>query len=607
MDNIYFKKVIARGIGKRESIVDFTNGLNIICGLSNTGKTLIFKVMKQVFGSDNRRNESNDDEAFTIENDTGYTDFSLVISKNEKDITLTRHIDSDFINIESNHPDIASGKYEYTAKFLNESINYVLLKIFGVEPFRLPNKQDGTSTNFSIKFLDYLFLADEERIDKGSQILIFNSKKYQSITQSKANLLYLLYDMDFSHFLKPSDKNQAKARKGVLKDYINRKLEENEKEIRYLKEQLTGIESNEDNSSEIQHRLDEVRNCLAIKYNESTKVNSEIQYLTEKMESDTILIGRLENLSRQYKSDFDRAEFIASGKDVMDEDRKIHHCPYCHSLIKEQEPEIDEHKIKSVISDAVQNFNDTCRILSRVEKEHSANESKVRDLKKRFDQLQQEINELSKERIHLENSLRHFSEFINCRNRIAYLQKNNELFENDLTEISESKATDKVEFIPDKHFKPSFFSSMTSNIREIMQYCGDPRFISADFDKNTFDISIRGQMKSSNNGKGYRSFANSVTLIAFRKLLENEGKNILPVYVIDSPFKNLDTGETDENGIKGCFLRYLLEASKTGQIIIIENTNNFILPDDLKNKANIIEFTHGTKEGRYGFLLDYKD
>ena len=98
MDNIYFKKVIARGIGKRESIVDFTNGLNIICGPSNTGKTLIFKVMKQVFGSDNRRNESNDDEAFTIENDTGYTDFSLVISKNEKDITLTRHIDSDFIN-----------------------------------------------------------------------------------------------------------------------------------------------------------------------------------------------------------------------------------------------------------------------------------------------------------------------------------------------------------------------------------------------------------------------------------------------------------------------------------------------------------------------------
>ena len=74
MDNIYFKKVIARGIGKRESIVDFTNGLNIICGPSNTGKTLIFKVMKQVFGSDNRRNESNE---------TAFVPFAVVCTDSE--------------------------------------------------------------------------------------------------------------------------------------------------------------------------------------------------------------------------------------------------------------------------------------------------------------------------------------------------------------------------------------------------------------------------------------------------------------------------------------------------------------------------------------------
>ena len=51
MDDIYFRKVIARGIGKRESSVELSRGLNIICGPSNTGKTLIFKVFKQVFGA----------------------------------------------------------------------------------------------------------------------------------------------------------------------------------------------------------------------------------------------------------------------------------------------------------------------------------------------------------------------------------------------------------------------------------------------------------------------------------------------------------------------------------------------------------------------------
>lgn len=81
MDDIYFKKVIACGAGKRESSIELTKGLNIICGPSNTGKTLIFKIFKQVFGADNKKYTNNDDEPFIIENDTGYTDFSLVISK----------------------------------------------------------------------------------------------------------------------------------------------------------------------------------------------------------------------------------------------------------------------------------------------------------------------------------------------------------------------------------------------------------------------------------------------------------------------------------------------------------------------------------------------
>lgn len=31
------------------------------------------------------------------------------------------------------------------------------------------------------------------------------------------------------------------------------------------------------------------------------------------------------------------------------------------------------------------------------------------------------------------------------------------------------------------------------------------------------------------------------------------------------------------------------------------------MTDELKEKANIIEFTHDNDVGRYGFLLDYRD
>lgn len=148
---------------------------------------------------------------------------------------------------------------------------------------------------------------------------------------------------------------------------------------------------------------------------------------------------------------------------------------------------------------------------------------------------------------------------------------------------------------------------MTKNIKGIMKFCGDARYMAAEFDRASFDISIRGQSKSANNGKGFRSFVNSVTLLAFRKFLDEKGKHQLPVYVIDSPLKNLDVGNLNKDNVKDSFFKYLIDASRSGQLIIIENTNNFTMTDELKKKANIIEFTHDNDIGRYGFLLDYHD
>ena len=95
--------------------------------------------------------------------------------------------------------------------------------------------------------------------------------------------------------------------------------------------------------------------------------------------------------------------------------------------------------------------------------------------------------------------------------------------------------------------------------------------------------------------------------MAFRKFLDEKGKHQLPVYVIDSPLKNLDVGNQEKENIKDMFFRYLIDASRSGQLIIIENTNNFTMTDELREHANIIEFTHDDNMGRYGFLLDYRD
>lgn len=607
MDDIYFKKVIARGHGKTESSVEFKRGLNIICGPSNTGKTLIFKIFKQVFGSDNKKYANNDDEPFIIENDTGYTDFSLVISKNGDDVILTRKVDSEIISVESHSKFVESGDYSYTSKKGYKLINDALLQIFDVDPFKLPKNKDGTAVNFSLKFLDYLFLADEGRIDEGKQILLAKSNKYNATTQSMANLLYLIYDMDFSRFLKNEDLDKVKLRRGAVRKYINAKLEYNENEIKSLKSKLKEFSVVENDSSEIQKKLDSVRNAVDSKYKESTNLEGIIKTLSDKIESDGMLIDRLESLSIQYKSDLERLNFIVAGKDELDKNEAEHECPYCHSKIHEEKEQISLSEIEHEANYAIHNLNDVSETLSNLLKEHEKDEKELEANKKKLLETNQAINKLVEERLQLEKSLKQFDELIECQKRIKYLQDDNEKLEKDLLEVSGQIKVDREDFVPTEYFQSSFYRLMTENIKGIMQYCGDRRYISAEFDEDTFDISIRGQSKSANNGKGFRAFVNSVTLLSFRKLLDEKGRHQLPVYVIDSPLKNLDVGELNKENIKDMFFKYLIEASYTGQMIIIENTNNFTMTEELRQNANVIEFTHGTKEGRYGFLLDHHD
>lgn len=607
MDDIYFKKVIARGDGKRESSIEFTKGLNIICGPSNTGKTLIFKIFKQVFGADNHKSTNNDDEPFIIENDTGYTDFSLVISKNGDDVILTRKVNSEIISVESNSPYVKSGVFAFTNKQGFKHINDALLQIFNVDPFKLPQKKDGSAIYFSLKFLDYLFLADEGRIDEGSQILLAKSKKYSPTTQSMANLLYLLYDMDFSNYLKDEDIEKLKLKRSAVRKYISEKITDNENEINSLIKKLEEFTAIEEDSNSVQLELEKVRDEIDTKYKESTKLELLIKDLVEKVQSDGMLIERLKNLSIQYKSDLERLNFIASGKDELDMNEAEHECPYCHSVIHEEKEQISLKEVQSEVNAAMQNLNDVSKTLSKIREEHENDGRELETYESNLLEVKRSISKLVSQRDRLEHTLKKFDELIECKKRIDYLKNDTESLKRDLSKMSNQVKVNREDFVPAEHFRLSFFQAMTENIKEIMRNCGDTRYPAAEFDRTSFDISIRGQSKSANNGKGFRSFANSVTLMAFRKILDEKGKHQLPVYVIDSPLKNLDVGDLNKDNIKDGFFKYLIEASRSGQLIIIENTNNFTMTEELKKKANVIEFTHDENVGRYGFLLDYRD
>lgn len=78
--SFYIEKIIVSGPGKTESIIELSDGLNIIYGPSNTGKTYIVKCIDYMFGSDKE----------PIDTSAGYKNIVIVVKTPYGTITMNR-------------------------------------------------------------------------------------------------------------------------------------------------------------------------------------------------------------------------------------------------------------------------------------------------------------------------------------------------------------------------------------------------------------------------------------------------------------------------------------------------------------------------------------
>ena len=106
MPNFYIKKLIVSGNGNEPSVLEFDEGLNIICGPSNTGKSYILECIDYLFGSDNIR----------FDRKTGYNNIKIIVDTDNGSITFDREIDSNKIKVHSNDHRIESGDYRTSGK-----------------------------------------------------------------------------------------------------------------------------------------------------------------------------------------------------------------------------------------------------------------------------------------------------------------------------------------------------------------------------------------------------------------------------------------------------------------------------------------------------------
>lgn len=602
MQTLMIEKLRVSGVGKIDGVVEFTDGLNLIQGRSNTGKTWILRCINYLFGNDKR--------PYTPA--TGYTEIEGVF-KTERygKITFTRKLDSPFVYVTSDNDQVQNG--DYATDYQTNSVLYLndlWMNILGLEKVvEVPKSARYARERMSWRNIAGVFYVDEDEISKSASIVIKDSA-YED-TPLLASLYFLLtgdYKEGVAEILDPK---KATARKQGILEFIEERADalRNQRTDYIIQlEQLSGT----DIEKEMQEITDQIRDTKQEIDQLVEESKSIAQQLSEYQQKDTncrILIERYETLISQYKADLQRLDFIAKGKKAVQRMPLNNVCPFCGGEIH---PEEDENYMEAINAE-----------IRRIASELTVIAATVKNVQEEQNEIQYIIDELYERRSSINGVLEQKQLVIqDYREGLQRYKDYNSLqtgirFVNEQLEILGKKKVAELKkkknpplYHPKKEFEQLVGMDFTTSLNKILKECNYTLGGYASWDFSNFDILIDNEPKSDDQGQGYRSFLNSVVAMMIYEYFNRDDAFIKPGFMmIDTPLLGLDEDEEGLNmdTIRNGLYEYLLKHQGNGQIIVVDNLNAVPNIDFKKRSINLITYHKNERDGHiYGFMPSWR-
>lgn len=594
--SFYIEKIIVTGSGKTDSIIELSNGVNIIYGPSNTGKTYIVKCIDYMFGS----------EREPIDISTGYQYIKIIVRTQCGTITMSRKIGENKIEVSSNDNNVPSGKYATKASRTNydKTINSVWLSLIGINDLHLVISNENYKKQIlSWRTFSHMFMLTETKIISEYSAIL--SGRDTSNTAVIASLIFLLSGQDFAETETKDTKEIKEAKKNAVKAYINKELfrlsERNQELLAQSKEN-----PNIDIAVEIEKIMAEIstnEKRINSSIEENQKILAQLYEKNENLSECNVLLNRYDELTTQYDADLKRLNFIVDGEANLNASFSTH-CPFCDGevVVKKNQNYIDA--AKSDYKKIKLQAKDLESASKELRSEKLSLEQEIGTLMAKKKSIEELIEkELKPQVFNLKEKLSTYKDAIECQKEIDILkklseQKTADMIENDTDEESELK------FKVKEHLDYSFINELSNGIKSFLENCNYDNLLSVIFDKADMDIVINGKKKSS-NGKGYNAYFNSVVAIVLSRYMESKAKYSPDFLVLDSPILSLKEKETKKPSetMRNTLFENIVDNQKGIQTIVIENE----IPEINYKDANIIHFTKEKNNGRYGFLLDVAD
>lgn len=594
--SFYIERIIVTGSGKTDSIIELSNGVNIIYGPSNTGKTYIVKCIDYMFGS----------EREPIDISTGYQYIKIIVRTQCGTITMSRKIGENKIEVSSKDNNVLSGKYATKASRTNydKTINSVWLSLIGINDLHLVISNENYKKQIlSWRTFSHMFMLTETKIISEYSAIL--SGRDTSNTAVIASLIFLLSGQDFAEIETKDTKEIKEAKKNAVKAYINKELfrlsERNQELLAQLKEN-----PNIDIAVEIEKIMAEIstnEKRINSSIEENQKILAQLYEKNENLSECNVLLNRYDELTTQYDADLKRLNFIVDGEANLNASFSTH-CPFCDGevVVKKNQNYIDA--AKSDYKKIKLQAKDLESASKELRSEKLSLEQEIGTLMAKKKSMEELIEkELKPQVFNLKEKLSAYKDAIECQKEIDILkklseQKTADMIENDTDEESELK------FKVKEHLDYSFINELSNGIKSFLENCNYDNLLSVIFDKADMDIVINGKKKSS-NGKGYNAYFNSAVAIVLSRYMESKAKYSPDFLVLDSPILSLKENEIKKPSetMRNTLFENIVDNQKGIQTIVIENE----IPEINYKDANIIHFTKEKNNGRYGFLLDVTD
>ena len=605
MNRFTIRKLTVSGGGHQDSIIEFTDGLNIIIGPSNTGKSLIMDCIDYVFGFTPKINRPSK----IVDNSNGYTHVELELKTDKESVSLKREIGTTKVSVISHHSEIESGSYS-SDRNAKKNINDIFLKLIGInDVHKVLSSQKGSTQSLTWRSILHLFFMKQNDIDRESSALL--SPNAMGSTSSAAALLYLLTGKDASDFQKPEDPTISVAKRNAIIMYIRDKRDQ----LSQKQEELEKLLS-EHNISDAQSMIDKISleiQTLQSELNNATqkskKIMLEIYQQNSKLSECNTVLYNFHSLSKQYQSDVKRLGFIVDGQIASSGHRLVSHCPFCDAELK-ADPRED------YVTAAATELTKLGKHISELSDAQASAEIKKKLIEDRIASLEEEKNVLDSYITNeLQPKISTFKSELDKNLQIIRWQDELERIHQEEVQYSADLFKKETEEDP-KEVKYNILTSYEYDLvngfeKELISALKSSNFggaSSARLNMKSFDIEIDGHSKPTCMGGGYSAVLNALTVYAMTNYIYQKNGYAPGFLALDSALSQLSEAEhiKTEDSIKYGFMHFLISNALDRQVIVIEHKDKipFIPKTDITKGIHVTEFTKNKHSGRYGFLND---